>query len=104
MGVPPRKDREWMRQKEAEYAESEASSDEAPIVEDIVECAASQADLHKKHALTPRHIQLGIRQDPELAKLFANCSINMGGMLPHKGLMLKSQMNKAGIQGGTQSL
>lgn len=73
------------------------------IIEDIVECAASQADIQKKHALTPRHIQLGIRQDPELSKLFSNCSINMGGILPHAHLMRKDQAAKMGM-GGTQTV
>jgi histone H2A len=37
------------------------------VIEDIVEVAASQADVLRKKSLTPRHIQLGIRSDPELS-------------------------------------
>ena len=72
------------------------------IVEDIVECAASQADIAKRTALTPRHLQLGIRNDPELSKLFANCSINMGGVLPNAQYMRKDQLLKYGMEAGTQ--
>lgn len=59
------------------------------VIEDILEVSAGQADFYKKTALTPRHLQLGIRNDAELNKLFQNCSINMGGVVPNPQYMRK---------------
>ncbi|TNV76717.1 hypothetical protein FGO68_gene8285 [Halteria grandinella] len=51
------------------------------IMVEICELAGNQAQLAKKHRITPRHIMLGIRSDPELNKLigknadFTECGV-----------------------------
>ena len=77
------------------------------VMEDILECAAGELDKRNqslkngKQQLSPRHLQLGIRNDAELSQLFARCSINMGGIVPHKNLYKKDQ---GGKMGGTQTM
>jgi len=63
------------------------------VVAEIIEVSSDVADEHKKHALTPRHVQIAIRNDEELSKLFANCTINLGGSAQHidKRLLPKKQ-------------
>lgn len=73
------------------------------IVGEIIESARYVAEDHKKKALTPRHIQLAIRGDDALSKLFAKTTINLGGVLPHieNVLLPKKHQEKAE---GTQQM
>jgi len=72
------------------------------VVAEIVEAAADVADEQKKISLTPRHIQLAIRKDDELAQLFANCSVNMGGVVPGVNAALLQGKGKKAAEGTQQ--
>ena len=50
---------------------------------EILELAGQAAEEHKKKTITPRHLQLAIRNDEELNKLMAMTTISMGGVLPN---------------------
>ena len=45
--------------------------------------AVNAAKDSKKSRVVPRHIQLAIRNDEELAKLMKDVTIASGGVLPH---------------------
>ena len=51
------------------------------LTSEILEIAGNITEQHKKKMITPRHIQLGIRNDEELAKLMANIQISDGGSI-----------------------
>ena len=51
------------------------------LCSEILEIAGNIAEQHKKTRITPRHIQLGVRNDEELAKLMANIQISDGGQI-----------------------
>ena len=53
------------------------------IAIEILELAGNAAEEHKKKTITPRHIQLAIRNDEEITKLFAMTTIASGGVLPN---------------------
>ena len=70
------------------------------IMAEVIEVSADVATEHNKQSLFPRHLQLAIRNDDELSKLFSSCTINGGGVLPNidrRILPLKQQkeMEKA---------
>lgn len=52
------------------------------LVTEILEIAGTYAKESKKRRITPRHIQVAIRSDPELALLLQNVTICEGGVLP----------------------
>ena len=45
--------------------------------------ARAQSKVGQKMRITPRHIQLAIRNDDELSKLFAMVQISKGGVMPN---------------------
>ena len=49
---------------------------------EILDLAGQCADEHKKKTIAPRHIQLAIRNDEELNKLFASIQLSQGGVRP----------------------
>ncbi|KAM4700302.1 late histone H2A.1-like [Discoglossus pictus] len=49
---------------------------------EILELAGNAARANKKSRIMPRHIQLAVRHDEELAKLFDGVTIAEGGVLP----------------------
>ena len=49
----------------------------------MLELAGNAAKDSKKSRVVPRHIQLAIRNDEELAKLMKDTTIASGGVLPH---------------------
>ena len=72
------------------------------VVAEIAEAASDVANEHKKKSITPRHIQLAIKKDDELSVLFANCTVYLGGVLPHiEGALLPKKGGKAD---GTQQM
>ena len=50
---------------------------------EIIELAGNAAKDNKKTRIIPRHIQLAVRNDDELNKLLANCTISSGGVIPN---------------------
>ncbi|KAM6381935.1 histone H2A-like [Alca torda] len=50
---------------------------------EILELAGNAAQENKKTRIRPRHIQLAVRNDDELNKLFSCVTIAQGGVLPN---------------------
>ena len=50
---------------------------------EILELAGQACEEQRKKTITPRHLQLAIRNDEELNKLMAMTTISMGGVLPN---------------------
>ena len=62
------------------------------LTAEILELAGNAARDNKKTRIVPRHIQLAVRNDEELNKLFGHVTIAQGGVLPniHAVLVPKS--------------
>ncbi|KAM5180782.1 histone H2A-like [Mantella aurantiaca] len=50
---------------------------------EVLEMSGNAALDNKKSRIMPRHIQLAVRNDEELAKLFGGVTIAEGGVLPN---------------------
>ncbi|CAG8536013.1 349_t:CDS:2 [Ambispora gerdemannii] len=66
------------------------------LVAEIVELAGNAARDNSRSRITPRHLQLAIRNDEELNKLLGNVTIAQGGVLPniHASLLPKKSKNR----------
>ena len=66
------------------------------LTAEILELAGNAARDNKKSRIIPRHIQLAVRNDEELNKLFGSVTIAQGGVLPniHAVLVPKSKEAK----------
>merc|ERR1711935_828624 len=53
------------------------------LAADLLELAGNAARDNKRSRIIPRHIQLAVRNDDELARLMANTTIAAGGVLPN---------------------
>jgi histone H2A len=53
------------------------------LTAEILELAGNAATDNKKSRIIPRHIQLAVRNDEELNKLFCHVTISQGGVLPN---------------------
>ncbi|XP_065499061.1 histone H2A, sperm-like [Caloenas nicobarica] len=53
------------------------------LTAEIIELAGNAAWENKKKRITPRHIQLAVRNDDELNKIFCCVTIAEGGVLPN---------------------
>ena len=63
------------------------------LTAEILELAGNAARDNKKRRIIPRHIQLAVRNDEELNKLFAGVTVAGGGVLPniHAALVPKKK-------------
>ena len=68
------------------------------LTAEILELAGNAARDNKKTRIVPRHIQLAVRNDEELNKLFGGVTIAQGGVLPniHSVLVPKKSEAKEG--------
>uniref|UniRef100_A0A8C9FBF5 Histone H2A n=1 Tax=Pavo cristatus TaxID=9049 RepID=A0A8C9FBF5_PAVCR len=53
------------------------------LTAEILELAGNAARESKKARILPRHIQLAVRNDDELSKLFSCVTIAQGGVMPN---------------------
>ncbi|XP_053313315.1 late histone H2A.L3-like [Spea bombifrons] len=67
---------------------------------EVLELAGNAARDNKKSRIYPRHIQLAVRNDDELSKLFDGVTIADGGVLPniHATLLPKKTMKAQSSQ------
>jgi len=72
------------------------------LTAEILELAGNAARDNKKTRIIPRHIQLAVRNDEELNKLFGGVTIAQGGVLPniHSVLIPKTSKTGAPATGG----
>ncbi|BGP31847.1 hypothetical protein JCM10296v2_003624 [Rhodotorula toruloides] len=74
------------------------------LAAEILELAGNAARDNKKRRVIPRHLQLAIRNDEELARLCQNAVISEGGVLPHiHGELLPDKHPRKGKGKGKKS-
>ncbi|KAH7982343.1 histone H2A-beta, sperm [Rhipicephalus sanguineus] len=52
------------------------------LAAEVIELAGNAARDNQKSRISPRHLQLAIRNDEELGKLLADVTISQGGVIP----------------------
>ena len=72
------------------------------VCAEVMEIAANAAKDNGKSRMTPRHIQLAVRNDEELNQLFGNATIASGGVLPniHPTLLPTKKKSDGKAKGG----
>ena len=66
------------------------------LTAEVLELAGNAARDNKKSRIVPRHVQLAVRNDEELNKLFGNVTIANGGVLPNIHTVLLPKSSAAG--------
>ncbi len=67
------------------------------VVAEVLELAGNAAKDNKRSRITPRHIQLAVRNDDELSSFFGNAIIASGGVLPNiHPVLLPAKKKKGG--------
>ena len=68
------------------------------LTAELLELAGNAAKDNKRTRVTPRHIQLAVRNDEELNKFLGNVTVAQGGVLPniHAVLLPKKKKGKSG--------
>eukprot|EP00045_Choanoeca_perplexa_P009716 m.94795 g.94795 ORF g.94795 m.94795 type:complete len:137 (+) comp15004_c0_seq4:167-577(+) len=66
------------------------------LAAEILELAGNAARDNKKTRISPRHIQLAVRNDEELNKLLSGVTIAQGGVLPNIHNVLLPKKGGAG--------
>ncbi|XP_050363200.1 histone H2AX-like [Argentina anserina] len=71
------------------------------LAAEVLELAGNAARDNKKNRITPRHIQLAVRNDEEFTKLLGSVTIANGGVLPniHQNLLPKKNAKGKGEVG-----
>ena len=65
------------------------------LAAEILELAGNAARDNKKSRIVPRHLQLAVRNDEELNKVFAGVTIAQGGVLPNiQAVLLPKKSSK----------
>ena len=66
------------------------------LTSEIIELAGNAAQEGKKKTISPRHLQLALRNDDELNKLLAATTIAAGGVVPNVQASLWPKKGKKG--------
>jgi len=71
------------------------------LTAEILELAGNAASERKKNRITPRFVNLAIRNDDELNRLLSNVQISSGGVMPHinSALLPKKTTRSTGNDG-----
>ncbi|PVU91978.1 hypothetical protein BB559_003910 [Furculomyces boomerangus] len=66
------------------------------LIAELLELAGNAAKDNKRQRISPRHLQLAVRNDDELRKLLKDVTIPQGGVLPniHSALLPQKTKNK----------
>ncbi|CAH1776824.1 unnamed protein product [Owenia fusiformis] len=64
------------------------------LTAEVLELAGNAARDNKRSRIIPRHIQLAVRNDEELNRLFGNVTVSQGGVLPNIQAVLLPKRSK----------